>query len=234
MRTLVAAPILAAMMSIDSSDAVGNGPGPRVPRFGSARKRAAALIVTCAVVGGGAFAVTEAVSGPGPSAPAATAAAGTASGPANGPTGQAAVLNGALADASFASSVAPGTSSAPGTAAGRAALRRLRRAVARLRHLGGIHGQFSFETKKGPRTVAFERGTIVSVAGADALVRAADGTTWTRVLTGTSVVREDGARAPSTALAAGQKVFAAGQVGGTTREARLIVIRAVESGSKPA
>lgn len=209
-------PILIAMMSMNSNDAVVTGPElPGGKRPHGPGTRIAALVVVCAVVAGGAFAATDALSGP--SAPA------TAQVSAAGPAGQAAVLN----DALTASSATP-----PRTAAERAALRRLRRALARLRRLGGMYGQYSFETKRGPRTLAFERGTITSVAGADVVVRAKDGTTWTWVLTGTSVVREDGTRAKASALAAGEQVFAGGLVSGTTRDTRLIVIR--ESGKATA
>jgi hypothetical protein len=208
------------MISMDANGGVDTGPG--LPRGGRPHRpgtRVAALIVACAVVAGGAFAVTEAVSGPG-----APAAVGTAAVPAAGPTGQAAVLNDVLA-------VASGSSTPPGTAAERAALRRLRRALARLRRLGGMYGQFSFETRQGPRTLAFERGTITSVAGAGVAVRAQDGTTWTWVITGASVVREDGARTKATALAVGEQVFAGGLVSGTTRDTRLIVIRKAGTGT---
>jgi hypothetical protein len=187
------------------------GPGMRV----------AALIAACAVVAGGAFAVTEALSGGGPSTPSA-AATGSAATPATGLTGQAAVLNGALANVSL---VSTGASASHETAATRQALRRLRRAIARLRVLGGIYGQYTFQTKDGPRTLAFERGAVSSVAGNDVTVRAADGTTWTWVLTGSSVVRQDGTRTPATALASGEQLFAAGSVSNGTRDAALIVIR---------
>jgi hypothetical protein len=193
-------------------------PGPVGPKrpYGT-RTRVAALIAACAVVAGGAFAVTEAVSGPGPAAPAA-ATAGTA----NGPTGQAAVLNSALSDASYSSA---STSAQSTPAATKAALRRVRRALVRLRLLGGMHGEFTFETKKGPRTLAFERGTIISVAGPDVTVRATDGTMWTWVLTSTSIVRQDGTRTTASRLADGQLVFAGGAVTGATRDALLMVIR---------
>src|SRR5580693_9225652 len=130
-------------------------PGPP-PHGGRGRGRLAAVIVACAVVAGGAFAVTEAVSG---SSPNLTPAASTAL--SSGPAGQAAVLNGVLADA------AP-TAGTPATKA--AAVRRLGRALVRLRLLGGIHGEFTFETKNGARTLAFERGTVLSVAGSDVTV----------------------------------------------------------------
>ena len=198
---------------------VPGAPGPGLPRRGGPRMRAAILVVAGAVIAGGGFAVAEAVAGPGHGA-----GAGTASIPASGPAGQAALLNGVLADATSASSAATGAATRPGDAA--LALHRIRRALVRLRLLGGMYGQYTFETKKGPRTLAFERGTVISVAGADVTVRAKDGTTLTWVLTSTSVVRENGARAAASALRAGQSVFAAGPVSGATRDARLIVIRA--------
>lgn len=179
--------------------------------------KVAALVVTCAVVAGGAFAVTEVVSGPGQSPGPGTSASPAA---ATGPTGQAAVLNGALADAA---SAATGSHAKNGASA-----RRLVRALSRLRLLGGMHGEYSFETKKGPRTLAFERGTVLSVTGADLTVRATDGTTWTWVLTSTSVVRQDGSRTLAKNLAPGQLVLAAGPVAGSTRDARLVVVRAAK------
>jgi hypothetical protein len=181
------------------------------PRGGRGRGRLAAVIVACAVVAGGAFAVTEAVSG---SSPNLTPAASTAL--SNGPTGQAAVLNGVLADATP-------TASTPATKA--AAVHRLGRALVRLRLLGGIHGEFTFETKTGARTLAFERGTVLSVTGSDVTVRATDGTTWTWVLTSASIVRENGSRTSASNVADNQLVFVAGQVTGSTRDARLLVIR---------
>jgi hypothetical protein len=180
--------------------------------------RIAALIAAGAVVAGGAYAITDAFSGAGSAAPPAATANTT-----TGLSGQAAVLNGALSDASFASSVSTAGQSVP--AATRAALRRIHRALARLRLLGGMHGEYTFQTKDGPRTLAFERGTVISVAGPDVTVRAADGTMWTWVLTAASVVRQDGTPATATALADGQPVFAGGSVTGATRDALLIVIR---------
>jgi len=194
----------------------GRQPG-QPPHGGRGRGRVAAVIVACAVVAGGAFAVTEAVSG---STPNLTPAASTAL--SSGPTGQAAVLNGVLADAASATPTTP-TASTPATKA--AAVRRLGRALVRLRLLGGIHGEFTFETKDGARTLAFERGTVLSVAGSDVTVRATDGTTWTWVLTSTSIVRENGSRTSASNVAANQLVFVAGQVTGSTRDARLLVIR---------
>jgi hypothetical protein len=156
----------------------------------------AALLVTAVAVGGGAFAVAEAATGS-PAASAGTATQATATTAANAAT-QAAVLNNVLS--------------------GHAGL-------ARLRRLPGMYGQFTVETKKGARTVAFERGTVTSVAGNDVVVRAKNGTTWSWTLTGTSVVREDGKRTSTSALAPGETVLTGGPVTGGTRDVRLIAIR---------
>jgi hypothetical protein len=183
------------------------------------RTRIIALIAGCAVAAGGAFAVTDALSSPTPAAAvSSTNSPGSATA---GESAQAAALSSVITDTGTAPSATPSA-----TPAQRAAgLRRARRALVRLRLLGGEHGEFTYKTKSGTKTLAFERGTIVSVAGSDVTVRAADGTTWTWELTNTSVVRDDGTRSSSSALAAGQSVFAGGPVAGTTRDARLVVIR---------
>jgi len=164
------------------------------------RRWAAVLLGTAVVVGGGSFAVAEAATGS-PAASAAkqasTATQADAAKQADAAT-QAAVLNNVLRGHS---------------------------GLARLRRLGGMYGQYTFETKKGARTVAFERGTVTSVSGGDVVVRAHNGTTWSWTLTGTSVVRADGKPAKTSALAPGQLVFTGGQVIGTARDVRLIVIR---------
>jgi hypothetical protein len=180
-----------------------NGPGGRGKGAWSGGKWAAALLAVCAAVGGGTFVVVQAATGSS-SATAHTQAVGA---PTGSVTGQAAVLRDVL------------------TATG---IRRL----ARLRRLGGMHGQYTFETRQGPRTLAFERGTITSVSGGDVVVRAADGTTWTWALTGTSVVRENGRKEPASALAQGEAVFAGGLVTNAARDARLIVIRKAEATGK--
>jgi hypothetical protein len=162
-----------------------------------------------------------------------------------GPAGQAAVLNTMLNSAT--SSTANGVSGSAVTASAapsapcrnRAAklkaagfpsiaqtiLRRCGHGLRRLRALGGLHGQFTFETKSGPRTIAFERGVIRSVSGAEVVVQAKDGTTWTWVLGSSSVIRESGKRVAASALSDGENVFAGGPVVGGTYDARLIVIR---------
>lgn len=186
------------------SGAAPGGPGGKGGWL-RGRRVVVAIVALCAAVGGGAFAVVQATT----SSPALQQAANTQ----------------ALSTQAGAQA---GTSA---SAAGQASLLREvlttagPRRLARLRHLGGMYGQFTFETKSGPRTLAFERGTITSVNADDVQVRAADGTTLTWELTGTSVVRENGTREPRTTLAQGQAVFAAGPMTGGSRDARLIVIR---------
>jgi hypothetical protein len=104
-------------------------------------------------------------------------------------------------------------------------LPRVRRALARLRALGGVDGEFTFHNSTGYHTLAFERGTIQSVSGSQVVVRAPDGTTWTWLFVSDTVVRQNGSKTTTSALAAGQTVFAGGPVVSGVKDARLIVIR---------
>jgi len=106
-----------------------------------------------------------------------------------------------------------------------ATLPRLRWALARLRRLGGVDGEFTFHNKTGYHTLAFERGTITSLNGNDVVVRAPDGTTSTWLIVSDTVVRRGGAKTTTGALATGQTVFAGGPVVNGARDARVIVIR---------
>lgn len=169
---------------------------------------------------------------------------------ATGPTGQAAVLNSVLSsasspvssdtDAALTASPPAGHPALAGRcrhmifrlrAAGRPraalAVRRvcLRLLLPRPRLLGGIHGQFTFNSASGPRTLAYERGVIESVSPASIVVRASDGATWTWQLVTSTIVREHHQRAATSVLSAGQRVFAGGPVSGGSYDARLIVIR---------
>jgi hypothetical protein len=195
----------------------GTNGDPRKRRTYSRRAQVATAILGCAVIAGGAFAVTEAVSG-GNSAPATTTTADS------GPTGQAAVLSDALSNAAMTTST-PTSSATKGAAVQRAERLHARRLLTLIRSLGGQYGQFTYGTKTGPHTVAFERGTVLSVSGDDVAVRAKDGTTWTWVLASKSVVRENGQRVESSTLASGNSVFVGGVIAGTTRDAKLTVIR---------
>ena len=152
----------------------------------------------------------------GGSSPAA-AASGVSGGSGLSGAGQGATLNSALNTASSTSATVP--------------LPRIRRALARLRALGGVEGEFTFHNSTGFHTLAFERGTIQSVSGNNVVVRSADGTTWTWLTVSDTVVRQNGTKAATSALAAGETVFAGGPVINGAKDARLIVIRPGKSGS---
>ena len=110
-------------------------------------------------------------------------------------------------------------------------LPRLRWALARLRALGGVDGEFTFHNSTGFHTLAFERGAIQSVNGSTVVVRAPDGTTWSWQIVSDTVVRQNSAKTTTSALAIGQTVFVGGTVTGGAKDARLIVIRPGSSGS---
>jgi len=201
---------------------------------------AAGLAIVAVLVGGSAFAVTKLAATAGPA----------------GPTGQAAQLNNLLNDASSpqSSSAAnnfgetsatptPTPSATPGTCAARAAklkanghpiaaerlLLLCHHPLARLRLIGGLHGEFTFKTKTGTTTLAYERGVIQSVSGSSVVVQASDGTTWTWVFESNTVIRQSGKKTTTSALSDGQHVFAGGPVVSGTYQARLIVIQASSS-----
>jgi hypothetical protein len=116
--------------------------------------------------------------------------------------------------------------SASGTSTRAAGLR----PVQRLRRLGGMYGSFTYRTKAGAdRTLAYERGTIKSVASGDVVVQAPDGTTMTWLLVSNTVVRDHG-KSTTSVLADGQLVFVGGPVVSGAKDARLIVIRTGGSG----
>ena len=185
------------------------GRGRSGPRRAGRGRLIAGTAAASVLVGGAAFGAVTMLTG----SPAAAA---------SGPSGQAAVLNSALTTATTTSA---GTVSDNTVSAATTQRRHLRAALARLRRLGGIDGQFTFETKAGPKTVAFERGTIASVSAGDVVVRATDGTTWSWTLVSDSVVRQNGAKTTAAALAPGDLVFVGGSVVSGAHDARLIVIR---------
>ena len=133
---------------------------------------------------------------------------------------RAAALNTALTDAAGDQAVPPA---------------RVRWALGRLRHLGGVDGTATFHNKTGFHTLSFERGTIQSVSGSDVVIKAADGTTWTWHVVSDTVVRKNGAKTTTSALSAGETVFAGGPVVSGARDARVIIIRpSGPAGSGPA
>ena len=138
--------------------------------------------------------------------------------PSSASSTQAAALNTALSAAASDSSTVP--------------VARVRWALGRLRLLGGVDGTVTFHNKTGFHTLSFERGTIQSVSGSDVVIKAPDGTTWTWQIVSDTVVRKNGSKTTTSALSAGETVFAGGPVVSGARDARLIVIRpAGSSGS---
>ena len=138
--------------------------------------------------------------------------------PSSASSTQAAALNTALSDAAGNPAVPPA---------------RVRWALGRLRRLGGVDGTATFHNKTGFHTLSFERGTIQSVSGSDVVIKAADGTTWTWHIVSDTVVRKNGSKTTTSALSAGETVFAGGPVVSGNRDARLIVIRPAGA-SRPA
>jgi hypothetical protein len=109
---------------------------------------------------------------------------------------------------------------------GAAHCRRARRRIFAFFLLRGVDGQFTLQTRKGTKTLAFERGVIQSVsAGKSITVKASDGTTWTWALVSTTVVRDRQGKVSESELTAGSPVWAGGPVVQGTKDARLIVVR---------
>ena len=127
---------------------------------------------------------------------------------------QGAQLNTALTDA--------GSAAAPA---------RVRWALGRIRHLGGVEGTATFHNKKGFHTLSFERGTIQSVSGGDVVIKSPDGTTWTWKIVSDTVVRKNGGKTTASALSAGETVFAGGPVVSGARDARLIIVKPAAAGT---
>jgi len=132
---------------------------------------------------------------------------------------QAAALNSALNTAASNSAAVPAA--------------RVRWALGRLRRLGGVEGTVTFHNKTGFHTLSFERGTIASVSGSDLVIKSPDGTTWSWQIVSDTVVRKNGTKTTTSALSAGETVFAAGPVVSGARDARLIVIRPASASPGP-
>jgi hypothetical protein len=188
-------------------DPAPSGQRPRTRWFRWAAGLTAGFLVgggiTLAVVSGG---TTAAASPAGSPASSAVSGAGAAQ------------LNTALTDAA-------GTSAVPRARA------RVRWALGRIRHLGGVEGNATFRDKKGFHTLSFERGIIQSVSGSDVVIKSPDGTTWTWKIVSDTVVRKNGAKTTTSALSAGEQAFAGGPVVSGARDARLIIIRPAGSGT---
>ena len=204
------------MNTYDMPAAGSYGRPPADPSSPGSRKkrlfRWGAGITLAGFLAGGGIALA-AVSGGGTAAASSATSATSAS---SASSAQAAELNTALSDAA-------GSSSATVPPA------RVRRALRRLHLLGGVDGTVTFRNKTGFHTLSFERGTIQSVSGSDIVIKAPDGTTWTWLIVSDTVVRKNGSKTTTSALSAGETVFAGGPVVSGSRDARLIVIRAAGS-----
>jgi hypothetical protein len=109
---------------------------------------------------------------------------------------------------------------------GAAHCRRARRRIFAFFLLRGVDGQFTVQTRKGTKTLAFERGVIQSVStGKTITVKASDGTIWTWDLVAATVVRDRQGKVSESELTAGTPVWAGGPVVQGTKDARLIVVR---------
>ena len=100
-----------------------------------------------------------------------------------------------------------------------------------LRLIHGMYGQVAFNTTSGTQTLAFERGTIQSVSNGQLTVKAKNGTTWTWTVDSSSVIKQNSKTASSTAPFNGDKVFVAGPVSGSTKDARVILIHTGQASS---
>jgi len=197
------------------------GAVPAAPRrFGRAKRLAATIAASAALLGTGA-AIGIALTG---GASASTGASGSA--------GTSASAGSSLAGAS--SAIAAGkcakivaklrVSGHPAAATRLHAL--CTNPLLRLALIGGEYGQVTFKGKTSPKTIAFERGTVESVSGSAVTVKAPDGTTWTWDLTASTAVHAAGQATAQAKLADGDRVFVGGPVAGGARDARLIRIGA--------
>ncbi len=200
--------------------------------------QAAMAVLTGASAGGGG---TQASAGGAPAAAGASAFAGTAGSPASaGSPGAAGPHARARLHACLAS--ARRLRATGHHDAARAKLRSCVRKFRRLRAalIGGararaarlvelarhaMHGQVTVATKHGPKTIAFERGTVQSASAGSIAVKAADGVTVTWQVGGEARVFLRGRLAGATALAPGQRVAVIGLVTGGTDRARRVLIR---------
>jgi hypothetical protein len=117
---------------------------------------------------------------------------------------------------------------------GAAHCRRARRRVFAFFLLRGVDGQFTIQTRKGIKTLAYERGVIQSVtAGKSITVKASDGTIWTWDQISTTIIRDRQGKIGQSALTSGTPVWVGGPVVQGTKDARLIVVRPPQPASVP-
>lgn len=195
-------------------------PGGKPPRTGIMHRKlrwTAGIAAAALLAAGGTLIGLHLTSHPGTATPAANTATATA-------------LNSELSTLSSpACSHAKG--SASGTSASGTAKGACRSRAHLLRLIHGMYGQVAFNTTSGTQTLAFERGTIQSVSNGQLTVKAKNGTTWTWTVGSSSVIKQNSKTASSTALFNGDKVFVAGPVSGSTRDARAILIHTGQASS---
>ena len=102
-----------------------------------------------------------------------------------------------------------------------------------------MYGQASFRGKDGTtRTLAYERGTVVSADGSQttgsAVVKAANGTTLTWKYESDTAVRKGGQKASISDVSTGEHVLVAGPITSGNRDARVIIVAAAKSSTRPA
>ncbi len=94
------------------------------------------------------------------------------------------------------------------------------------RRLRGEHGTVTLQTKKGPVTIAWERGQVSTAPGTGSTfaVKAPDGTIWTWTLTSKTRIRQAGKKVTAGSLSLGAKVFVFGLEPGGTDTAAIVLI----------
>jgi hypothetical protein len=160
--------------------------------------------------------------------------AGSGSGASQANTAQAAALNSTLGaaggcvktsgDAAGGSAGIGGGGTSAGHHAGRKGCLRNR-----MRRIGGLYGEIAYHTASGTETLAFQRGLILSDRNGQLSVESKNGTVWTWDMGSSPVVRQSGKTAASSALKSGTRVFVGGQIVGSTKDAKLVVIRPAQS-----
>ncbi len=94
--------------------------------------------------------------------------------------------------------------------------------VLRLVLIGGEYGTVTYRGASGPRTFAFERGTVESYIGSVITVTSPDGsTTWSWTIAPNTIIRQDGSKAT---ISDGDTVLVLGTVAEGANNARLIRI----------
>lgn len=114
----------------------------------------------------------------------------------------------------------PSASATPGGQQARHKHPRLRRYLRK--HT--LHGSVTVQTKKGPQTVAVQRGTVVSVTSTELTVKSSDGFTETWRLTDKTRVRAHRQRTEASAVKPNEQIGVAGREQGKTDTARLVVV----------